>query len=408
MSSSSPADSAGGPPVSAAPEGATEPNGAGAALGEAEPAGAAAVFGAEIARARRYAQLLADDGIVRGLIGPGELDRLWSRHLLNSAALAPLLPPGAALVDAGSGAGLPGIPLALLRPDCSLTLLDAALRRATFLREAVAALDLPCSVVQARVEQWRGLGAMDAVVTRAMAPLDRLLLWLAPALQRGLAVFALVGEADAAKIRRGELPVGLTVALHEVEVAGALARTVELRYLGAPPAAATGRNGRGGRRQHPPRGPRPEGRPFAGDGSRPPLLDSPAPSRQAGDVSRGTSPRAGAGGTGRGGSLRVPPPPDPGTHRRAGKLTGGPVEGGTPAPTRSGRHRSHADGQNRTPPAGAPRSGGARVSPETPAGGVSGNDPTASRRGVPPSRGRQGRDSGRAALARRTPRERQR
>src|SRR5690349_12025785 len=86
-------------------------------------AGAAAFSAAGSSKAiSRYRDLLAHEGIEWGLIGPREVDRLWSRHILNSAAIAELIPQGASLADVGSGAGLPGIPVALLRPDVQVTL----------------------------------------------------------------------------------------------------------------------------------------------------------------------------------------------------------------------------------------------------------------------------------------------
>src|ERR1700756_3219034 len=101
------------------------------------PAGAVRVFGDRIDRAVRYAELLAIDGVERGLVGPHEVDRLWERHLLNSAAVGELITDGADIVDVGSGTGLPGVPLALARPDLRVTLVEAMRRRTAFLREVV-------------------------------------------------------------------------------------------------------------------------------------------------------------------------------------------------------------------------------------------------------------------------------
>jgi len=120
---------------------------------EAEPAAAALVFGARVTLARKYVAALATDGIVRGLIGPREAGRLWSRHVLNSAVVADLIEPGARIVDIGSGAGLPGIPLAIARPDCRVDLVEPLERRAQFLREMVELLELNhCRVVRGRAE----------------------------------------------------------------------------------------------------------------------------------------------------------------------------------------------------------------------------------------------------------------
>jgi 16S rRNA (guanine527-N7)-methyltransferase len=113
--------------------------------------------------------------VVRGLIGPREVPRLWERHLLNSAAVAELVPRPCSLIDLGSGAGLPGIILALLLPDVRVTLLEPMLRRVTFLEECVRALGLDNAVVvRGRAEELAGRISADVVTARAVAPLDRL------------------------------------------------------------------------------------------------------------------------------------------------------------------------------------------------------------------------------------------
>jgi 16S rRNA (guanine527-N7)-methyltransferase len=139
------------------------------------PPVAAEIFGARLVAAEQYARLLAGPGVVRGLIGPHEIPRLWDRHLLNSAVVAELVPHPCSLVDLGSGAGLPGIVLALLLPDVAVTLLEPMQRRAAFLTECVAALNLPnTSVLRGRAEDWAGKMAADVVTARAVAPLARL------------------------------------------------------------------------------------------------------------------------------------------------------------------------------------------------------------------------------------------
>lgn len=144
--------------------------------------------------AARYVELLATTGVEWGLIGPRETERLWERHVFNSAALADLVPPGARVVDVGSGAGLPGIPLALRRPDLRVTLLEPLLRRATFLTQAVATLELAdrVEVVRSRAEDHTR--TYDAVVSRALAPLPRLLGWCLPLTAAGGSVLALKGR----------------------------------------------------------------------------------------------------------------------------------------------------------------------------------------------------------------------
>jgi 16S rRNA (guanine527-N7)-methyltransferase len=128
-----------------------------------------------MAAAEHYARLLAGPAVARGLIGPREVPRLWERHLLNSAAVAELVPHPCSLVDLGSGAGLPGIVLALLLPDVAVTLLEPMLRRVTFLEECVHALGLQnAQVRRGRAEELAGQLSADVVTARAVAPLDRL------------------------------------------------------------------------------------------------------------------------------------------------------------------------------------------------------------------------------------------
>lgn len=151
-------------------------------------------------RIQRYVDILADRGISWGLIGPREADRLWDRHVLNSVAMADLVADGASVIDVGSGAGLPGIPLAIRRPDLAVTLLEPLLRRANFLTEAVAELDLDdrVRVVRARAEDHDG--AYDVVTARAVAPLPRLLTWCLPLLGASGELLALKGSSATSEI----------------------------------------------------------------------------------------------------------------------------------------------------------------------------------------------------------------
>ena len=161
----------------------------------------AALFGDRIDALRRYGELLSTTGIERGLVGPRERDRIWDRHLLNSAAMVPLLPASGSVIDVGSGAGLPGVPLALARPDLGVVLLEPLLRRATFLQEVVEELALPnVRVRRARAEEVSGVEEADAVVSRAVAPLPRLLTWCLPLARRGGVVLALKGDRAAAEL----------------------------------------------------------------------------------------------------------------------------------------------------------------------------------------------------------------
>jgi 16S rRNA (guanine527-N7)-methyltransferase len=165
-------------------------------------AAAERLFGGGLALAIRYADLLATDGVIRGLVGPNEGPRLWDRHLLNCAAVAELIPPDARVVDVGSGAGLPGIVLAVARPDLSVILVEPLARRTAFLSEVVTALGLDrITVVRARAEECvprRGsprFGPADVVTARAVAPLDRLTAWCLPLAAEGGRVLALKGES---------------------------------------------------------------------------------------------------------------------------------------------------------------------------------------------------------------------
>jgi 16S rRNA (guanine527-N7)-methyltransferase len=161
------------------------------------------LFGSRLALAVRYEAWLAGAGVERGLIGPREAPRLWDRHVLNSAVLGSLLGAGESVVDVGSGAGLPGIPLALARPDCSYVLLEPLARRAAFLDEVVADLGLGAyvRVVRGRAEEHVRTGAAyDVAVARAVAPLDRLAAWCLPLLRPGGRLLALKGERAAGEV----------------------------------------------------------------------------------------------------------------------------------------------------------------------------------------------------------------
>ena len=164
---------------------------------EPEPAAAAVVFGERLPLAREYTALLAGDGVVRGLIGPRETDRLWTRHILNCAAPAELIPDGARVVDVGSGAGLPGLVLAIARPDCRVVLLEPLERRTRFLEEAVEQLGLDnCVVVRSRAQDAPAdAREADVVVSRAVAPLGRLAGWCAGLARTGGLVLALKGSS---------------------------------------------------------------------------------------------------------------------------------------------------------------------------------------------------------------------
>jgi 16S rRNA (guanine527-N7)-methyltransferase len=151
--------------------------------------------------AEAYAALLATDGVVRGLIGPREAPRLWDRHLVNCALLGELLPEHARVCDVGSGAGLPGLVLAIARPDLRLTLVEPLLRRTTFLDEVVDRLALDnVEVVRARADALHGARSFDVVTSRAVAPLDRLLAWSMPLVAPQGALVAMKGTSVADEV----------------------------------------------------------------------------------------------------------------------------------------------------------------------------------------------------------------
>jgi 16S rRNA (guanine527-N7)-methyltransferase len=139
------------------------------------PTEAAAVFGSALGLAQRYAGLLAGPGTEQGLIGPREASRLWDRHLMNCAAVAELVPHPCSIIDLGSGAGLPGVVLAMLLPDSDIVLLEPMARRAAFLEECVRVLGLGNAAVRcARAEEVTRQLEADVVTARAVAPMKRL------------------------------------------------------------------------------------------------------------------------------------------------------------------------------------------------------------------------------------------
>lgn len=173
---------------------------------------AASLFGERLGLAKAYAEMLGTDGVVRGLIGPHEADRIWDRHLLNCAAVGELIQPGAHLADVGSGAGLPGLVLAIARPDLSVVLIEPMARRTAFLTEVVSALGLAGSVtvLRARAEESAGrlpAGPAEVVTARAVAPLDRLARWCLPLVAPGGRLLALKGASAAEEIAAHEAAV---------------------------------------------------------------------------------------------------------------------------------------------------------------------------------------------------------
>jgi 16S rRNA (guanine527-N7)-methyltransferase len=161
------------------------------------------VFGPALGQAERYAELLAGPAVEQGLIGPRETARLWDRHLMNCAAVAELVPPASSVIDLGSGAGLPGVVIAMLRPEAKVVLLEPMARRVAFLEECVRVLGLAnTSVCRGRAEDLAGQVAADVVTARAVAPMERLA-GLALGLARpGGLVLAMKGAGAAEELAR--------------------------------------------------------------------------------------------------------------------------------------------------------------------------------------------------------------
>ena len=220
------------------------------------PAAAHAVFPADrLPLVERFAELLATEGVLRGLIGPREGARLWSRHLLGCGVLARWTPPGVTVCDIGSGAGLPGLVLALARPDLEVTLVEPLLRRTTFLDEVVAELDLDhVEVVRARAEELHGAREFDLVTSRAVAPLPRLLEWSMPLVAARGALVAMKASSVGDEIASAEEVLHrFGCAAPEVLVIGedvAGGRTTLVRVAWADPARVSWRTTSGPPSQH--------------------------------------------------------------------------------------------------------------------------------------------------------------
>lgn len=189
------------------------------------PEAAGRVFGDRVEIASAYVSLLQQHGVERGLIGPREVDRLWDRHVLNSAVLGECIPGGARVIDVGSGAGLPGVPLAIARPDLDIVLLEPMARRVDWLHEVADRLDLHLTIVRGRAEEReirRQLSEVDVVTARAVAPLARLAAWCLPLVRPDGLLLALKGVSANDEIERDR-----------VEVAKAGGVDPEVRLCGA-------------------------------------------------------------------------------------------------------------------------------------------------------------------------------
>lgn len=208
---------------------------AGAAAGAVErpTAEMAEVFGVAYSAAEHFADMLVAEGELRGLVGPRELPRLWSRHIVNSAAVVPFLPGRGSVADVGSGAGFPGVVVALLRPDLDVTLIETMERRCEWLELVVAELGLDNVVVRrARAEEVTD--RYDVVTARAVANLSKLVRLTAPLLRPGGALLALKGERAEAEVDDAKYVIKKAklrpAVVHEVVTPGEeVTRVVEVR-----------------------------------------------------------------------------------------------------------------------------------------------------------------------------------
>jgi 16S rRNA (guanine527-N7)-methyltransferase len=163
---------------------------------ETLPAAASVVAGARASLLGSFADLLATEGVTRGLLGPREATKVWERHLLNCAVVAECASPAVDVADIGSGAGLPGLVWAICRPDLNVTLVEPLLRRVTFLQDVSERLELTnTELVRARAEELHGQRTFDVVTSRAVAPLGRLASWCLPLVRPGGSMVAIKGAS---------------------------------------------------------------------------------------------------------------------------------------------------------------------------------------------------------------------
>jgi 16S rRNA (guanine527-N7)-methyltransferase len=188
---------------------------------EAEPESAKAIFGPQIEKARAFAQKLANDSDDLGLLGPRELDKLWSRHILNSAVVAETVKAGDLVADVGSGAGLPGIPMAIALPEAHFVLIEPMERRSNWMLEVIEDLGLNnVEVRRARAEEVLDL-TFDIVTARAVAALDKLLRLTVHLLKPGGSLIALKGSKAAEEIEAAKrLQKKLGIASFEIQICG--------------------------------------------------------------------------------------------------------------------------------------------------------------------------------------------
>jgi 16S rRNA (guanine527-N7)-methyltransferase len=191
---------------------------------------AAELFGDRGPKALRYAELLATTAIERGLIGPSETDRIWERHIENCYPISTLCDESSTLADVGSGAGLPGIVIALARPDLDVTLIEPLKRRAEFLNESVAELDLGIKVIQSKAEAVKK--SFHHVTARAVAPLERLIESTWHLIEPQGSLLAMKGERAASEIQElspATLARGVEIELKEIPFGGNVSRIVVVK-----------------------------------------------------------------------------------------------------------------------------------------------------------------------------------
>jgi 16S rRNA (guanine527-N7)-methyltransferase len=177
---------------------------------------------------QRYAELLKGAGIERGLIGPKEGDRIWERHIANCIPITTLLPENVRLVDIGSGAGLPGVVIALARPDLKVSLIEPLQRRVDFLNEVVAELGIPIEVIRGRAERVKK--QFEIVTARAVAPLEKLITISWHMIPKGGSLLAMKGESAAEELATTTLKKGSTAQLHEISLPNLpIARVIQVK-----------------------------------------------------------------------------------------------------------------------------------------------------------------------------------
>lgn len=206
------------------------------------PDALAAAYPESVPGLEKYARSLATDGVIRGLIGPREVPRLWERHLANCAVIEQLIPQGASLIDIGSGAGLPGIVLSLVRPDITVTLIDPLLRRTTYLEEITPLLGIAdrVTVLRGRAQEFHGKVSGDVVTARAVAALAELVTWSWPMVTPGGSLVAMKGEGAAGEVAEARptlTALGIDnsqVRLERFEASTGTATAVVIQRLGTP------------------------------------------------------------------------------------------------------------------------------------------------------------------------------